>query len=402
LKLLDKLIGSSLFANRDLSLLAAHSALQQLAWGIFTAFSAVFLLQRGLSAAEIFLCFGLIIVLRFAIRPIVLLSVRSIGLRATLIVGTFLYGLQSPLLAPVHGLDVALLIYCVAAALAQAFYWTAYHTMFAAIGDAADRGSQVGWRQLLIAIAGTVGPAVGGSMLTIAGPWWSFGAAAVVELVAIVPLLDVVEPRIALAAPYPGLALYKRGIALFASDGWIFNSAVWAWNLILFQTLNDRYDAFGGALAMLALVGALSGLLLGRFIDLGHARGAALINTAALGGTLLAKALCGTNAVSVLAVAFGTAALGGLYIPSLMTAIYNEAKASPCPFRFHFVCEMGWDVGGALVCLVAAVVCACGLSLQSVILLALPMVVLQAVVLDASYAALKTMPVVLGAELSGR
>ncbi len=402
MKLLGKPIGSSLFANRDLSLLAAHSALQQLAWGIFTAFSAVFLFQRGLSAADIFLCFGAIIVLRFAIRPIVLLSARSIGLRATLILGTFFYGLQSPLLAPVHGLDFALLIYCVAAALAQAFYWTTYHAMFAAIGDAANRGSQVGWRQLLIAIAGTIGPAIGGSLLTIAGPWWSFGVAAVIEFVAIVPLLNVVEPQIALSAPDQGFALYKRGVALFVSDGWIFNSAAWAWNLIMFQTLNGRYDAFGGTLALLALVGALSGLLLGRFIDLGHARSAALINCAALGGTLLAKALCGTNTVAVLAVAFGTTALGGLYIPSLMTAIYNEAKASPCPFRFHFVCEMGWDIGGALACLVAATICAYQFSLQAVILLALPMVLFQAIVLDASYAARKGTSVMLPAELSGR
>jgi DHA1 family inner membrane transport protein len=402
LKASAKLIGGSLLANRDLNRLAAHSALQQLAWGIFTAFSAVFLLRQGLSAAEIFLCFGAIIVLRSVIRPILLLGVRKIGARSTLIIGTLLYGMQSPLLAPVHGLDLALLAYSVAAALAQAVYWTPYHAMFAALGDASNRGSQVGWRQLFVAIAGTMGPAVGGITLTIAGPWAAFGAAAIIECAAVVPLTGVTELPIARTVPSRTFQFSKRGMLLLGSDGWIFNSSAWAWSLILFQALDARYDAFGGALAVLALAGAVSGLALGRLIDMGHARRAIWVNAATLAVALIAKAACGSGTVPVLAVAFGATLLGGLYVPALMTAIYNEAKASPCPFRFHFAAELGWDIGGALACVVAAVLCASGAPLQAVILLALPMVALQAFVLDASYATRKSPIALLGTELPGR
>jgi len=392
----------TLFSNRDLNRLAAHSTLEQLSWGISSAFSAVFLLQQGLSPSAIFLCLGAIIALRFALRPAVLLAVRVIGLRSTLIVGTFLYGVQSPLLAPVHGLDVALLLYCVVTALAQAFYWTCYHAMFAAIGDAGTRGRQVGWRQLLVGIAGIVGPAMGGILLTVAGPWAAFGAAGAIELAAVAPLIGMVEPPIALVAPPGAFAFYKRGILLLGSDGWIFNISAWAWSLIMFQALAARYDVFGGVLAAAALAGALSGLLLGRFIDMGHARRATWANAVTLAATLVAKAICGTDPIAVLAVAIGTTALGGLYVPSLMTAIYNEAKASPCPLRFHYAAEIGWDIGGALACLVAAALCAYGASLQAVIVLALPMVALQAFVLDASYAARRTGIAMMGTELSGR
>jgi hypothetical protein len=402
LKALAHLFGGSLFANRDLNRLAVHSALQQLAWGLLSAFSAVFLLRQGLSATAVFLCLGAIIALRFAIRPAVLLSVRAIGLRATLIVGTFLYAVQSPLLAPVHGLDLALLVYCVAAAAAQAFYWTCYHAMFAAIGSADDRGSQVGWRQLLVTIAGAAGPALGGIMLTIAGPWAAFGAAGLVECAAIVPLIGVASPQIAIPAPPGGLALYKRGILLLASDGWMFNTSAWAWNLIMFESLSGRYDAFGGSLAVLALAGAASGFVLGRFIDRGHVRRATWINAATLAGTLIAKAVCGSDTIAVLIVAFATTALGGLYVPSLMTAIYNEAKASPCPFRFHFAAEVGWDIGGAAGCLAAAALCAFGSSLQAVVVLALPMVAFQAFVLQDSYLSRKSAPAVLTTELPAR
>jgi hypothetical protein len=150
---------------------------------------------------------------------------------------------------------------------------------------------------------------------------------------------------------------------------------------------------------VLAVVGALSGLALGRLIDRGHARRAAMVNAVTLGGTLIARVVCGSSVVPVLAVAFGTTFLSGLYLPSLMTAIYNEAKASPCPFRFHFAAEVGWDVGGALACLISAALCANGASLHAVIALALPMVVFQALALDASYAARKLS--VVEAELRG-
>ena len=390
MKAIRKLIGGALLANRNLNRLAVHSALQQMAWGLLNGFSAVFLLHQGLSVSQIFLCFGGIIALRCAIRPAVLFSVHRIGLRSTLILGTSLYAAQGPLLASVHGVDFALFGYCVAAAVAQAFYWTSYHAIFAALGEADDRGSQVGWRELLIALAGAAGPAAGGAMLATSGPWLAFGAAALVECAAILPLPGVIEPKIALTAAPAAFSLYRRGIVLLGTDGWIFNISGWTWSLIMFQSLHARYGAFGGSLALLALIGAASGLVFGRLIDRGHARRATVINALTLSATLIAKAVCGLDALPVLAVALSTTALGGLYVPSLMTAIYNEAKASACPFRFHFAAEMGWDIGGILGCLAAAALCALGLSLQTPILLALPVVALQALVLDESYAGRET------------
>jgi MFS family permease len=392
----------TLFTNRDLNRLAVHSTMHQLAWVISSGFSAVFLLRQGLSPTAIFLCLAAIIALRFTFRPAVLFTVRVIGLRSTLIIGTFLYGTQSPLLALVHGLDVALWIYCVVAALAQAFYWTCYHAMFAAIGEASSRGSQVGWRELLIGIAGIVGPAVGGVMLTVAGPWAAFGLAGLIEFAAVVPLLHVFEPPVEPIASLSAFRAYKRGVLMLGSDGWIFNSAVWGWSLFMFRGLGARYDAFGGTLATAALAGALSGLALGRFIDQGHARRITWVNAATLAGTLIAKAICGSDPIVVVAVAVGTTAFGGLYIPSLMTAIYNEAKASQRPLQFHFAAEVGWDVGGSLACLAAAAFSACGLSLQAVILLALPMVAIQAFLLDTSYAERDSTIALVGTELPGR
>ena len=121
LKKLTHSLAGSLLVNRDLNLLAVHSALQQVAAGIVSAFSAVFLLRQGFSLPAIFLSLGVIIVLRLAFRPAAALAVQVIGLRSTLIVGTFLYAAQGPLLAPVHGLNGWLVSHRLAAVLARHF-----------------------------------------------------------------------------------------------------------------------------------------------------------------------------------------------------------------------------------------------------------------------------------------
>ena len=373
--------------NSDLNRLTLHTMLQQLAASASDAFSAVFLYRQGLEPAAIFLAIAGVLGLRFLMRPAVLPIARRLGLKATLTAGAALSALQAALLAPVRGLDAALLAYVAVAAVAGVLYWPSYHAMFALVGDAERRGAQVGLRQLLVAVAGVLGPAAGGFALAYGGPWLAFGAAAAVELAAIAPLVGCADRPVERDTPSGAYRAALRGALPFAADGWIVSGAGWAWSLIVFRSLGARFDAFGGVLAAAALAGALGGLAFGRAIDAGAAPRAAWINAFVLAAALAAKALCGEQPIAVLVVAIGAGLLGGLYYPSLMTAIYNEAKASPCPLRYHLALEAAWDVGGGLACLTAAAALALGGSLQFVILLALPLVALQAAGLRASYAA---------------
>jgi hypothetical protein len=377
----------ALSANRDLNRLTVHVTLQQLVWSLSDGFSSVFLYRQGLTPATIFLSIAVIFTLRFFLRPLVLALVGWVGLKRAMIAGVVLSALQALLLAPVRGLDLALLAYLVVTSLAGVVYWPTYHALFATVGDAERRGAQVGARQALIAAAGIVGPAAGGLALTFGGPALAFGAAAVAAMVAIVPLLGCADRPVARVAPEGAYRAARRGALLFVSDGWIICTAASAWGLVVFKALGERFDAFGGVLAGAALAGAIGGLALGHAIDAGGGPRAVRINALALAAILIAKALCGENAIAILVVALGSALLGGLYAPSLMTAIYNEAKASPCPLRYHLALEAGWDIGAVLACLAGAAMLSFGASLQVIILLALPVVALQAVGLKASYAA---------------
>jgi hypothetical protein len=246
-------------------------------------------------------------------------------------------------------------------------------------------GSQVAEREMLGALAGILGPAAGGLALAEFGPWPAFTAASAIHIAAIVPLAYVSEPVIARKLHCSLYGAAKSGVWLFVSDGWITASSATAWSIIMFRAAGARFDAFGGLLAAAALAGAVSGLVLGRFIDGGYARRLTWVNSAILAASLMLKSVCGEEPVAVIAVALGTTMLGGLHIPTLMSALYNEAKAAPCPLRYQFAAEGGWDAGGTLSCLVSAALCAADLPLQLAIVVALPMVPVQARLLMVSY-----------------
>jgi hypothetical protein len=54
-----------------------------------------------------------------------------------------------------------------------------------------------------------------------------------------------------------------------------------------------------------------------------------------------------------------------------MTAVYNQAKRSPCTLRFHVATEGAWDVGAASGCLLAALLSALGVPISVALLLPL-------------------------------
>ena len=153
----------------------------------------------------------------------------------------------------------------------------------------------------------------------------------------------------------------------------------------MFKAVAERFDNFGGVLAVAALGGALGGMILGRYIDMGHARRTVLFNAVILALSLILKSSSAGNPVAVIGITIGTTLFSGLYFPYWMTAVYNASKIAPCTFRFQFASEGGWDAGGIFASLVAAAVCTANLPIEAVIVLALPVVALQALLVDASY-----------------
>ena len=171
-----------------------------------------------------------------------------------------------------------------------------------------------------------------------------------------------------------------------ATDGWFDAWYIFVWQIALFASLGESISAYGGAMALAALVGAACGLLLGRHIDAGYGRRAVLIAyTIAAMFVIFRTASVGSPWLAITANAVG-ALLWPLLLPTLGTATYNLAKASPCPIRFYVVAEGGWDVGCFGACLMAAGLSIAGVPLSLGILLALPALAVAAYVLRRYYA----------------
>lgn len=371
--------------DADLTRLNLHCGLQTLAICMAGAFSAAFLLRQGLPPATVFLVFGAVLALRFALRPLALWCAPRFGLKLALALGCVLTAGQYATLAQVRGLDLWLAVYCLVAGLGNVFYWTTLHALIAALSDSARMGRQVGFRQILTTTASVAGPVAGGLLLAGQGPWAAFGIAAAIMFASILPLISMRDPAMALEAPAGAFAAGRQGAVLFSTDGWIANAGANGWAMAAFLTLGERYDSYGWVLAGAALAGAAGGFALGRFIDLGHGRRAIWL-IAALGCALFtAQAAWADQAAAVAALSIAGTLFFALYVPSLLSVVYRAAKTTPCVFRFHFMLEGGWDAGGIAACLAGAALCALGLPVAMAIFLAPPAVLIQAWMLARAY-----------------
>ncbi len=358
------------FRNTTVNLLNLHYGVHALALSGGGAFFAVFLLRAGVPAHGVLASLAAILVGRFFIRPWVLVLGKRYGLKPLVIAGTILTALQYPLLAEVQGVGWPLLVLCLVSSLGDTFYWTSYHAYFASLGDAEHRGHQIGAREALAAVVGIAAPLLTGWALVTLGPRIAFGATAVVLMLSALPLLRT--PNVLIAAEAPGsFRAALPGILMFAADGWTAAGYVFVWQIALFISLGESFAAFGGAMALAAIAGAITGLLLGRFIDAGHGRRAVWLAVGAMAATLIFRANgYGHPAIAVVANAAG-ALVNAFYTPTMMTAVYNQSQASPCTLRFHVATEGGWDAGGAAGCLAAAALLWAGAPLSAAILLSL-------------------------------
>jgi hypothetical protein len=358
------------FSNDAVNRVNLHYGVFALAAGAGGVFFLAYLLRAGLPAPVAMTVMAAIVALRFLIRPVVLPLAKRWGLKPMVIIGAVGMAGQYPLLAEVHGLGPSLAAMILAASAGDTFYWSSYHAYFASIGDAEHRGHQIGAREALAAVVGVVAPLLGAWALVTAGPRWTFAGVALIQALSAVPLLGAPNVRIAPTAPGAFRAAWQ-GIALFMSDGWLAACYYFVWQIALFISLGRSVAAYGGAMALAALVGAAVGLLFGRHIDRGHGRRAvALAYGVAAAVVLLRAASLGSPWLAVAANAAG-ALVSALVLPAMMTAVYNLAKASPCALRFHIAAEGGWDIGCGAGCLVAAAIGAAGGSLAFAMLLAL-------------------------------
>jgi hypothetical protein len=377
--------------NDAINRVNVHSGIQALAQGAGGVFFFVFLLRAGVSIPATLVAQAAILAGRFLLRPVILPLARRWGLKPLLVAGTLGMALHYPVLAEVRGVGATLFVLVLVASVGEVFYWLSYNAYFAALGDAEHRGHQIGAREALVAVVGVVAPILGASGLVTVGPRATFAVVTLIQALAAVPLLGL--PNVPVLSRVPGAFKAARlAVVILAIDGWFDAFFIFVWQIALFVSLGESIPAYGGAMALAGLVGAVCGLWLGRHVDAGHGRRVvAIAYTVAAAIMLFRAASLASPWLAVIANALG-ALLMPLLLPGLATATYNMAKASPCPFRFQMATEAGWDIGGLTACLIAAALSAAGVSLAVVLLLALPGIAGGALLLRRYYAETRETP----------
>ena len=372
-------------SNSAVNRINLHYGIHSLAQHAGGIFLLVFLLKAGVSLTATLLALAAIVAGRFILRPMVLPLSKRFGLKPIVIFGSIMHGAQYLVLPEVEGVGPALFALIAISSVGDVFYWTSYHAYFASLGDSEHRGHQIGAREALAAVVGVVAPLLGAWALVKLGPQVAFAAVGAVQALSTAPLWGA--PNVAIKRSAPGAFVAARsGAVLYLLHGVFVGCYFIVWNIALFLSLEQSFAAYGGAMALAALAGAAAGLALGRSIDAGHGRRAALIAAAVAAVVVIARATSvGSAELAVVANALG-ALVVCLFVPVLMTATYNLAKAAPCPLRFQIAAESGWDVGCLSAALSAATLSAAGMSLSLAILLALPAVAAMAILLRAYYA----------------
>jgi MFS family permease len=374
----------SFLGNNAVNRVNLHYGVTSLAKAGGGVFLLVFLVRQGISIPAALIAVAVILAGRFILRPVVLPLAIRVGLKPLIIVGSLGVAIQFVVLGQVRGLDAALIAFIVITALAEILYWPSYNAYFAAVGDSEHRGKQVAVRVVLNSGAAIVAPLAGAWAMITVGPAWMFAGVGLIQALSVLPLLGAPNVRIAARAP-GGFKAGMLGGALQAADGWFDGWYGFVWQLVLFGALGESVAGYGGAVALAALASALCGLVLGRYIDLGHGWKVVVL-TCVVGtiGVTLSAASAGNPVLAVVANML-IPVVNALQITAFTTASYNLSKASPCPMRFAMMTEAGWDVATAAACLTAAGLVTLGVPLSLTIPLALPAIIVPAVLLRRHY-----------------
>ncbi len=359
------------FHNRTVNLINLHYTIGQIAQGGGGAFFAIYLLKSGLSVPTTLLALAAIFATRLAIRSWLLPVAVRVGLRPLVIAGALMMGVSFLFLAHVHGgVNASLYRLVIFAAVADTVYWPSYHAYFAALGDEEHRGQQTGLREAIGALVGIVSPLVAGWLLVTFGPVAAFYTTGAFQALAAVPIFWTPDVPVARHAPGAFRAAFSIAM-LFIGDGWVASGYFVTWQVALFLSLGKNVLAYGGALSVAALVGAVSGLFLGRLIDSGKGTRAVWYAVGVGALVVIMRASAGHNpTLAVIANALG-ALVGCIYVPTMMTAVYNTAKRSACVMRFHIAAEGGWDIGVSTGLAFAALLVWLGVPVAWTILLSL-------------------------------
>jgi MFS transporter, DHA1 family, inner membrane transport protein len=128
--------------GRQFRLLMVHCILWSLAMSLAGGFVGAYLLRLGFSVATAIALYALMLVVRFALRAVMLPLVQRLGMQRTMLLGALVVAFQFvPLIWADRPLWLG--VWVLVVAVGECLYWPIFHATNAMCGGGGRRGRQI-------------------------------------------------------------------------------------------------------------------------------------------------------------------------------------------------------------------------------------------------------------------
>jgi len=257
--------------NRELNELYISIAIRAFAVSLIGVFIPIYFYQQGYSFFSIFLfyAFWSLTHLLFSIPSAKISS--KLGLKRSILLSIpflilfffFLYSLENfnwplPLLSILIGLSTSL-------------FWLSYHVDFAKFSNRKNRGKQVGFSKIIIAVFSVLGPIAGGIILTFVGFGMLFIIVSVLLIGSVIPLFfsrEIHEPSsFSLKGFFRGQKI--KDILSYIGFGIEGKIGAVVWPLFIFIFIfSEKYISLGLVSSLTLGVALISVIFIGKFSDI--------------------------------------------------------------------------------------------------------------------------------------
>jgi len=257
--------------NRELNELYISIAIRAFAVSLIGVFIPIYFYQQGYSFFSIFLFYAIwsLTHMLFSIPSTKISS--KLGLKRSILLSIpflilfffFLYTLENfnwplPILSIFIGLSTSL-------------FWLSYHVDFAKFSNKKNRGKQVGFSKIIIAVFSVLGPIVGGIILTFVGFGILFIIVSVLLIGSVIPLFfsrEIHEPSsFSLKGFFRGQKI--KDILSYVGFGIEGKIGAVVWPLFIFIFIfSEKYISLGLVSSLTLGVALISVIFIGKFSDI--------------------------------------------------------------------------------------------------------------------------------------
>lgn len=315
----------------ELSELYISMTLKSLALSLVAIFIPVYLYELGFSVLHILLYFASYFVMRTVLDLVAGFLTARFGPRHILSYSyvVLLVFLGLLITMPVYDWPLELLAF--AQAMFNSLFFVSYHVDFSKIHSVEKGGSELSWMNILVRLAATAGPFIGGLLATVYSISASLALAIFLVMFAILPLMSAetvkrrqpldlkqfqVRKNIRTIISYAGMTI-SRQVSLI----------IWPLYIAVFIFTDDIYAKVGLVTSVSIAVSLIVARLYGKLID--KRSGGKLLNASSWLGALVNVARPGIQSLSGVALINTTSELADTgIILSITKGFYDEADDS--------------------------------------------------------------------------